>query len=128
MAESEKPVLAKSKKSDGVPRNHDERMELENAAITQELENELARQDEFLKEQERIAADVDNRANFNVTVVDHTGEADPVRFETLSAVVVYGRKGSARYDVEPGDVLIKVVFENSSPPEKKKAEKKDEAE
>lgn len=119
---TEKSVLPKKTK-DGVPRNHEEAMELQNAAIEHDLKLELERQNEFLEAQKKIADDTDNRANYNVTVVDHNGEADPVRFETLSAVVVYGRKGSARYEVEEGDTLIKVVFENSSPPEKKDKDK-----
>jgi len=105
-----------------VAHNHDEQVERTNEGIALDNEREVAQQEEWLQKQQDIADDVGKRAPFNVVLVGEDGEEDDaIRLDTLTAVVVYGRSGSGRYDVVEGDTYVRIVLEGATKEDKKKA-------
>lgn len=120
MAETDAPARPQQRpatKTSSIPKNHDEFMELQNAQIAASLELELAQQQSSQDEMDAIAADSADRANHNVVTVCGENTTPPERFDTLSAIEVYGEKGMARYEVAPGDTYLKIVMVNATHPE-----------
>lgn len=117
MAETDTKPAKPARKPGQLPRNHDEAMEIQNEQIVAQQEVELAQQQSTQDEMDAIAADVDNRANHNVVTVCDGNTSEAERFETLTAIEVYGEKGMSRYDVAPGDTYLKIVMVNATHPE-----------
>lgn len=117
MADTETKATPKSRKGDDkvrVAHNHDEQVAITNEGIVLDNEREVAQQEEWLQRQQDLADDVENRAPFNVTLVDDEGETEYLQFDKLAAIEVYGRGGMGRYSVQEGDSILRVVFVQSA--------------